>query len=80
MEVYLDIFDNVKYHANVTCIGQSISLDRVNDYQNEEEDSTPYSSDKFIRYTDGVHPKTQGYKQWCRSVYCNIRSWIAWNL
>ena len=22
MEVYLDIFDNVKYHANVTCIGQ----------------------------------------------------------
>ena len=22
MEVYLNIFDNGKYHANVTCIGQ----------------------------------------------------------
>lgn len=77
---YLDTFDNGKYHANVTCIGQGCWIDRVNDYQHEEADSTPYSSDKFIRYTDGVHPKTQGYKQWGRAVYCKIRSWIAGNL
>lgn len=77
---YLDTFDNGKYHANVTCIGQGCWIDRVNDYQHEEADSTPYSTDKFIRYTDGVHPRTQGYKQWGRAVYCKIRSWIAGNL
>lgn len=77
---YLDTFDNGKYHANVTCIGQGCWIDRVNDYQHEEADSTPYSEDKFIRYTDGVHPRAQGYKQWGRAVYCKIRSWIAGNL
>lgn len=77
---YLDTFDNGKYHANVTCIGQGCWIDRVNDYQHEEADSTPYSTDKFIRYTDGVHPRAQGYKQWGRAVYCKIRSWIAGNL
>lgn len=77
---YLDTFDNGKYHANVTCIGQGCWIDRVNDYPHEDADSTPYSSDKFIRYTDGVHPKAQGYKQWGRAVYCKIRSWIAGNL
>lgn len=80
MEVYLDIFDNGKYHANATCIGQGCWIDRVNEYQHEVADSTPYSEDKFIRYTDGVHPRVQGYKQWGRAVYCKIRSWIAGNL
>lgn len=78
--IYLDKYDNGTYNANITCVGQGCWIDRLNDYPHEEIDSTPYSSDKIIRYTDSVHPSTQGYKQWGRAVYCKIRSWIAGNL
>lgn len=77
---YLDTFDNGRYHANVTCIGQGCWIDRENDYPHEEIDSTPYSTAKIIRYTNDVHPLAQGNKQWGRAVYCKIRSWIAGNL
>lgn len=87
--LYLGLYDNGKYHPNVTCVGQGCWIDRENHYPHTDTTGTitPYDSNALVTsrvFSDVVHPgiftALPGYKQWGRAVYCKIRSWIAGNL
>lgn len=72
-KMYIDTFDNGKYHNNVSCVhyGAYIDTKLYNNWDVEISDYTP--ADKVLRSGDNIHPINPGYKQFGRGLYCNVR-------
>lgn len=78
---YIEVFDNGKYHANLTTVMHGAYIDRYNGYPYVDEPINDLLPTFTVRrFTNAVHPQAYGYKLWGRGYYGKIRSFIAGNL
>ena len=78
--LFIDEFDNGKYHANVTTLAINAWIDRINSYPYVDEAVSDRVAELERKYTDTVHPMDIGYYQWADAYYAKIRSFLAGNL
>ena len=74
----LEVFDNGKYHANVTCLAHGAYLDRYGCFGKTSEDVSEYSTNNLKGYvgTNNLHPSIDGYKSFGRAYYGKIRAFL----
>lgn len=71
----IETFDSGVYHPNVTTVLHGAYIDRVEGYPYVDEPiSDIYPDIKSRKYTNMIHPKTEGYKQLGRGMYGKIKA------
>lgn len=75
--ILVEVFDNGKYHPNVTCSLYALSIDGTNNYPKNTEPVSEYNTGiTTIFSTNQIHPTPIGYNQFGRGLYNRFRAFL----
>lgn len=76
---YIEEFDEGRYNANVSVFMMGSQVNREYSYPYTEEAVNNRLSETWKVYSDGIHPRPEGYYQFADAYYNKLRSILAGN-
>lgn len=72
----IKIFDEGKYHPNVTCFAHGLRTNRRLAFPYSNKPATDRFEETSRTLTNSIHPSVRGYQAWADGYYCQIRAWL----